>query len=370
VNVLPESDTQAVLDRYPAGTTFCFQPGAHVLKSFVVPKSYDSLIALPGTILTGLDTYQGGIRGYGGSTGQHHVTVRGFVIEHFLNDWAVGPRAPVHPGWNWTVENNEIRRNERAGLVLGNGMIARDNYIHHNGQLGINGGPVSGVLIEGNQIAYNNTGSYSTGIHAGGAKIIGSSAGSSNLVWRGNWVHHNTGHGLWMDYNVRNVTFEDNLIEDNTGIGIFHEVSWDAIIRHNVIRNNAAMYVGKSCYHGAQIQVLNSQNVEIYGNTVRSTDGSNGICAVDIDRPATAPASTKVANLFVYDNEVRMRLSGSTGMVGRAAAYGTTANNRFVHNTYYVATMTSRQWAWSTYPVAWNPWNDFGNDVQGTMVPW
>ena len=136
-----------------------------------------------------------------------------------------------------------------------------------------------------------------------------------------------------------------------------------------MVRNNAAIYVGKSCYHGAQIQVLNSQNVEIYGNTVRSTDGSNGICAVDIDRPATAPAATKVANLYVHDNEVRMRLSATTGLVGRAAAFGTAANNRFVHNTYYVATMTSRQWAWSTYPVAWNPWNDFGNDVQGTMLP-
>ena len=126
------------------------------------------------------------------------------------------------------------------------------------------------------------------------------------------------------------------------------------------------MYVGKSCYHGAQIHVINSQNVEIYGNTVRSTDGSNGICAVDIDRPATAPAATKVADLFVHDNEVRMRLSATTGLVGRAASYGTAANNRFAHNTYYVATMTSRQWAWSTYPVAWTPWNDFGNDVWGT----
>ena len=143
----------------------------------------------------------------------------------------------------------------------------------------------------------------------------------SNLVWRGNWVHHNIGNGLWMDYNVRNVTFEDNLIEDNTAIGIFYEVSWDGIIRHNVVRNNAAKHAGKSCFWGAQIHVNDSQNVEIYGNLVRSTDGSNGICAVDIDRTATAPASTKVADLFVHDNVVRVRRSSMTGLVGRTAAY-------------------------------------------------
>ena len=361
---------QALFDRYPAGTTFCFQPGIHVLKTHVIPKSYDSLIGLPGATLTGLDIYQGGIRGYGGSTGQHDVTVRGFVIEHFLNDWAVGPRAPVHAGWNWTIENNEIRHNDRAGLVLGNGTIARDNYIHHNGQLGINGGPVSGVLIEGNQIAYNNTDSHDVNVHAGGAKIVGSTAGSWDLVWRSNWVHHNTGNGLWMDYNVHNVTFDDNLVEDNTAIGIFYEVSWDGVIRYNVVRNNASMYAGKSCYWGAQIHVNNSHAVEIYGNTVRSSDGTNGICAVDIDRSSTTVAPTQVTDLHVHDNEVRMRLAATTGLVGRPASYGTTANNRFVNNTYYVGTTASRQWAWSTYPVAWSSWKDFGNDIRGTMLTW
>ena len=88
-----------MINLYPAGTTFCFQPGTYVLKNNVVPKSYDSLIGLPGAILTGLDTYAGGIKGYGGSTGQHDVTVRGFVIEHFLHDWSdAGLRAPDHPG--------------------------------------------------------------------------------------------------------------------------------------------------------------------------------------------------------------------------------------------------------------------------------
>ena len=57
-------------------------------------------------------------------------------------------------------------------------------------------------------------------------------------MWRGNWVHDNIGNGIWSDGNVHDVTYENNLVQDNTGIGIFHEISWDATIRNNVVRNN------------------------------------------------------------------------------------------------------------------------------------
>ena len=53
-------------------------------------------------------------------------------------------------------------------------------------------------------------------------------------------MHDNIGNGLWIDTNVRNVTFETNTIENNTSTGILYETSLDAIIRNNVLRNNAA----------------------------------------------------------------------------------------------------------------------------------
>ena len=106
-----------------------------------------------------------------------------------------GTLAPIDAGWNWTIENNEVRYNNQAGVEVNNGSIVRGNNIHHNGHIGITGGPVSGVLIESNEIAFNNTGSYDSG-HAGGVKIFGGSADSTNLVVRGNWVHDNTAHGL------------------------------------------------------------------------------------------------------------------------------------------------------------------------------
>jgi hypothetical protein len=358
-----------MINLYPAGTTFCFQPGTYVLKNKVVPKSYDSLIGLPGAVLTGLDTYAGGIKGYGGSTGQHDVTVRGFVVEHFLNDWSDAGRAAITTGDNWIIENNEIRYNMAGVSVYNLGSIVRGNNIHHNERIGITGGPVNGLVVEANEIAFNNTGSYDAG-HQGGAKIIGSTVGSSNIVWRGNWVHDNIGNGLWIDTNVRNVTFESNMIENNTSIGIFYETSFDAVIRNNVLRDNAADSAGKSCFWGSQIHMNDSQNVQIYGNTVESSNGSNGICAVDIDR--TTPGSSKVANLYVHNNTVRMRLTGTTGLVGgRAAAYEASANNDFVANTYYVTDISKKAWAWgSSYPVSWTQWRSYGNDTTGNLLTW
>jgi Right handed beta helix region len=365
VTVTPTDDIRAMLDTRPTGTTFCFQAGEYVLKSFVFPKSHDRLIGMPGAVLTGLDTYAGGIKGYGGSTGQHGVTVRGFTIEHFRNAWTAGTLAPVTAGWNWTIENNVVRYNNQGGVAVNNGSIVRGNNIHHNGRIGITGVPASGVLIESNEIAFNNTGAYAGG-HEGGLKIGG--AGSTNLVIRANQVHDNTGIGLWIDTSVRHVTFARNRIEKNSSIGILYETSFDAIIRNNTLRNNASDSAGKSCSWGAQIHVNDSQGVEISGNTVDSSNGSNGICAVDANR--TTPGSDKVANLYVHDNVVKMRLSSTVGLVGRSTAYRNSAKNRFANNTYYVPDKSSESWAWSTYPVGWRHWRRYGNDRTGILRTW
>jgi len=138
-----------------------------------------------------------------------------------------------------------------------------------------------------------------------------------------------------------------------------------------VVRNNAAEYAGKSCAWGAQIHVNDSQNIEIYGNTVSSSDGSNGICAVDIDRTVGASTtSDKVANLYVHDNVISMRLSAATGLAGRPSSYDSSANNRFVNNTYYVTDTSKKAWTWSTSPVGWSQWRGYGNDVTGSLLTW
>jgi parallel beta-helix repeat protein len=227
---------------------------------------------------------------------------------------------------------------------------------------------VSHVLIKGNEIAFNNTGGYSVGEHAGGTKIIGGTAGSSSIVFVRNRVHDNTGHGVWIDTNVRKVIIKKNTFENNSSGGVFYETSWDGVIRNNALRNNAAEFVGKSCYWGAQIYLIDSQNAAVDGNTVVASNGANGICAVDIDR--TTPGSTKVADLNVQDNVIKVRLSGTSGLIGRPASYDASANNEFTSNSYYVTDRSKEAWAWSTYPVAWRQWRGYGNDTTGRRLIW
>jgi hypothetical protein len=86
-----------------------------VLKSFVVPKSFDRLIGLPGAVLTGLDTYAGGLKGYGGSTGST-MSPSGVHRRALPQPWTAGTLAPIEAGWNWTIENNEVSYNSQVAL--------------------------------------------------------------------------------------------------------------------------------------------------------------------------------------------------------------------------------------------------------------
>jgi hypothetical protein len=54
---------------------------------------------------------------------------------------------------------------------------------------------------------------------------------SDGVIFRGNHVHDNVGPGLWCDINCRDVVYEDNLVERNHDSGIFHEISYNAVIR-------------------------------------------------------------------------------------------------------------------------------------------
>jgi parallel beta-helix repeat protein len=360
VSIFPGDDLQAKILARAGGTTFCVKKGVHSLTTGVLVKSHDRIVGERGAVLDGQNVATTGLYGHGGRTGQRDVTVVGLGFRNFTG-------AAISPGWGWLVKRNNVQQND-VGIVVNNGSILRNNRVHHNGRIGISGGPVTTVLIEGNQIAFNNTRSHNIGVHAGGLKIIGGSVGSSGIRIRSNWVHDNTGAGVWLDTNVRGVTIAGNVIEGNTSHGIFYETSWNAAIRGNRVLNNASQFAGKSCFWGSQIHVNDSQGVEIARNVVRSSDGSNGICAVDIDR--TSISSKRVAGLSVHDNVIRMTKPGMTGLVGRPAAYRASARNRFTGNIYYVTDPRARWWAWSRYPIGWRAWRSYGNDVGGSLRRW
>ena len=362
VSVSPGANVQNVLNSYSSATTFCFQPGTYVLTGFITPQSGDRLISAVrrGAIFTGNSTYNGGIASGGSATG---VLVRGLVLKNFVHNYSTFPRSAVHAGANWTVEDNEIAYNSQIGVDVSSGVVMRNNHIHHNGRYGFAGGPVSNVLIEGNDVGANNTGHYDVN-DAGGSKIHK----STDVTFRSNNVHDNWGAGLHTDWENTGIVYENNTLANNTGPGILHEASADTVIRNNAFVTNAKNSIGKSLWWAAEIHLNDSKNTEIYGNVMRA--GTNGISLVDIPRGSNKFGLLEIRNVYIHDNNITLPTGGTIGLVGdRSAAYASTSGNRFVHNTYSVTSQTAATWVWGTSKT-WSQWRTGGNDTTGILNTW
>jgi parallel beta-helix repeat protein len=293
-----------------------------------------------------------------------NVTIRGLTIEKYANPAGRGVIGYVNAGTGWLVENNTVRWNAGAGIKTGSGMKALNNNIHHQGQMGISGSG-NNVLVEGNEIAYNNTSGFSMGWEAGGTKFTR----TDGLVVRDNYSHHNHGPGLWTDIDNINTLYEGNRVEDNDWRGIFHEISYAATIRNNICRRNGFGLPANrpiSLVDGAGILISNSPNVQVYGNTVYGN--KNGIAAIESDRGSGKYGVYDVVNLYVHDNTVTQpsgRAAGAVQNVGSNAVY-TSRNNRFVHNTYDLGA-TARQFRWMNNDRTPTEWRSYGLDVTGTF---
>jgi hypothetical protein len=145
-------------------------------------------------------------------------------------------------------------------------------------------------------------------------------------------------------------------------------------MRQNTLVNNDSADAGTSCWHGSQISINDSTNVEVASNTVKGTNGANGICAIYSDKTDGAPFSQAVVNLYVHDNAVRASGQASNGLVASSDLVGKakSSNNRFVHNAYTVASLSGSYWEWpggSSYTqLTWAAWQLQGQDLTGSIT--
>jgi parallel beta-helix repeat protein len=123
---------------------------------------------------------------------------------------------------------------------------------------------------------------------------------------RNNWIHDNRGPGVWADTNNNNFLIENNLIESNDDMGIFYEISYNAVVRGNTLRNNAwvvgrefagrgdtfpigAIYLSEA--GGDSRLPASTSRVEVVGNTF--TNNWGGVVGWEnSDRFCNSPAST------------------------------------------------------------------------------
>lgn len=349
VQLFPISNLQAEIDARPPGTSFCFAPGTYRLSSKIRPKNGNSFLGQLNAVLTGNDSTQ-----WAFNTSVSNVTVAGLVVEHFKSPLQQG--AFEIRGSGWVIRDNEVRNNYSTGISwYGDRHQILRNNMHHNGQQGYRCWESTNALFEGNEIAYNNTRGVDPGWEAGGGKC----QYSDRLVLRNNYSHHNKGPGMWTDIDNIRSTYEGNRVESNSGFGIFHEISMDAIIRNNIISGNGDSWgwMGKS-----GIFVANSSNVEIYGNTL----SSNGIAGVQQKRGSGRYGPRLLRNLYVHDNKVTVT-GGKTGVAQDMGDFNVYArSNRFQRNTYQ-APKGCTCWSWRDRVIDAREWRRYGQDTKGTF---
>ncbi|WP_438296098.1 right-handed parallel beta-helix repeat-containing protein [Streptomyces sp. HUAS TT7] len=234
-------DLAAKTKSSPPNTTFWLRPGKHTLEpdryAQVIPKEGDSYLGAPGAVLDGRKTNQYAFGGAARNVTIRYLTVQGFVAPQ--DEGVVNHESAD----GWVIEHATIQNNSGAGLMAGARQQVRASCLRGNGQYGMNaykaGAPLTGLVVEGNEIAANNTDDWERRKPGcgctGGVKFWAVNGADV----RGNWVHDNHGTGLWADTNNNDFLIENNVLEANDGAALIYETSYNAVVRNNtILRNN------------------------------------------------------------------------------------------------------------------------------------
>ncbi len=242
-----------------AGKTYWFAPGVHTLGTGqyaqIEPADHTTYIGAPGAVLDGQNSNL-----YAFTQHATYVTVSHLEIRNFGKAGDNNNEAVVNhdAGDHWTIEYNNIHNVAGAGVFLGSDNLVRYNCLKDNGQYGFsmykdpiaNGSSITNIELDHNEIAGNNTDNWE-------AKIDGCGCTGGGKFWdvkgakvTNNYVHDNKSVGLWADTNDIDFLFDGNWIENNDSEAIFYEISYNAAIRHNVIKHNALVSGGEFAKNG------------------------------------------------------------------------------------------------------------------------
>jgi hypothetical protein len=302
-----------------------------------------------------------GSGGLWGTAGIDDVTIRNLVLEKFGG--VCSNNCALKPGLRWVIENSEMRWNSDTGGYGGDGMVMRNNFLHHNGRYGIIGGHGT-FEIAGNVIASNNIDGHNGGNDASGTKFLH----TVDLVLRGNIVRDNVGSGLWTDYDNIGALFENNIVERNTMQGIDNEANCQTTIRYNLLRGNATHFAGRSLWHGAQIYNRMSYSTVVHDNEISAEGTGHNALGLRFDDGVTYDTPLcgllDLHDITVSDNLVRLDTGDAIGYVGRGSEHGIS----FTRNRYLVRDEAGAYFVDNDAPIPWTAWRAAGQDEAGSLA--
>lgn len=327
----PGDDIQAAVNTHPPGTTFVIRTGVH-RRQTIRPKDGMTFVGEPGAVLDGEGVTQRAFIGQNTS----RVTVRGLRITGYAPA-NISAAVDGIDSRGWVVENNEIDHNANGsqrvyGLRLGHDMVVRNNRIHHNGWVGIDGYKATGALVEGNELYANPPARFNDTIgEAANMKCYA----CGSITVRNNNVHDGPFRGIWFDRSQPDITIEGNRVVNHGEAGIWYEVSYRGTIRKNYVENaGSESYYSKGWLRGGGIQITNSPDVSVLDNTV--VNSLNGIIGLQASSYYDGPyGPSQLRNLLVQGNTIVMS-RGQTGIaenISNSAVFDSW-NNRFLNNRY------------------------------------
>ncbi len=315
-------------------TTYWFAPGVHTLG----PGRYTQIVPGHGATFTGAPgaVIDGQHRNYyalGGTADD--VTISYLSIENFGTDGGNMNQGAVNEdsAAGWVIDHSTITDNAGAGVMLGSHDTLSYDCLSYNQQYGFNAysgrGP-SDLVLDHNEIAYNDTYNWERRDPGCGCTGGGKFWEVDGAVVTDNWIHDNHSVGLWADTDNRGFDITGNYFQNNYDVGLIYEISYNALVKDNVFEGNGigagphnngfptgAIYISES---GSDNRVPGPYNTSfrITGNQFVN-NWSGVILWENSNRFCGSPANTSTGSCTLVDPVVanihtcdRANLTGAT----------------------------------------------------------
>ncbi len=277
---------------------------------------YNSTVVIKGNVIEGHG--RAGIFLAGQSGYSNRVIIGGSGVNdgNIINNNGTGSSEEGSGIWlkgidQVSIENNTIRNNRRAGILLTDTSSVSPhvtgNMIHDNGASGINIGGASTLTIgPGNEI-YNNAIAGIT-FFVNSNSIVSKFPASEPVLITGNSIYGNGKAGVAvLDRITGTLTIDDNHIYQNSGSGITFTRACTAVITDNDIHDHAG---AAGIFTG-----------DWSGYTAPDPDAPPSV--VGFDR-SHGPVDLTIRRNKVHANLVGMRLDHASGVITNNLVYGNT----------------------------------------------
>ncbi len=218
-------------------------------------------------------------------------------------------------GHDWQLVDCTVQRIGGRGVSMSPGMhILRGRYVD-NGHIGI-GGRAAGAIVEGAEIARNNTRNYGSHWESGGYKNVGGHMPGPMPVMRGArllecHIHHNQGRAVWFDWDCLAAVVENCVIHHNSNEGIAYEASAQGQFRNCLIGFNNTSGWREPGVWSADLMLQNSHDCVVEGCTIVADRG----CALSVAHHTRDFDSTPPQQWGYYTGPfdgMRNRIAGNT----------------------------------------------------------